>query len=558
MGTSTSGRRRRGEALAPRGLLAALLAAGAVLAAACGDGGATAPDAAADLAAATDVGLSPDAPGPSDVVAADAVRDAAVDTPAPLDAMAPGDTAPDALVPGDAAVDTDAAPAPWWEGLAPAPTGVTLRALLGVASHMSQGVAPDARRDFELDAYESLGGIGFREHFRWDDGEPENDRFEFAGYDVQVALAKEHGCELLPMVGYDVAWAQQVPGEDSSIRPADFEDYAFHVAEHFCADIRTYEIWNEPNLYVFWEPEPDPAAYGALLKAAARGIRAACPGARVGTGGVAFWDLRHWDADWGFLRELSAAHPDICDAFDVAMVHPYTWLMQRAPEYDGSVGAIQTPGYVEMIRRLRAWLADAGCPDRPIVYTEAGWPSWGLGEELQARWLARGYLLSAHLGVERYHWYTFWDSEPDPREIPQQDNWFGLFAWPGEDGSVRQEKPAFAALRGLVTVLGDARFVGDLSAALELPEDVWALAFRSDAGALTVAAWDGRDDPDGALQPPTGDGTPTFHDARLPLPPDATGVTVFDRAGAIVASHPADGPLTLRLGPSPVYVRIER
>ena len=39
--------------------------------------------------------------------------------------------------------------------------------------------------------------------------------------------------------------------------------------------VKTYEIWNEPNLPAFWKPRPEPARYAALVKAAYAQMKAA-------------------------------------------------------------------------------------------------------------------------------------------------------------------------------------------------------------------------------------------------------------------------------------------
>ena len=48
-----------------------------------------------------------------------------------------------------------------------------------------------------------------------------------------------------------------------------------------------FEIWNEPNNVVFWQPAPNPAAYTAALLAAYAAIKAVDPEGTVITGGLA-------------------------------------------------------------------------------------------------------------------------------------------------------------------------------------------------------------------------------------------------------------------------------
>ena len=47
------------------------------------------------------------------------------------------------------------------------------------------------------------------------------------------------------------------------------------VATRYKGKVSAYEVWNEPNGKVFWDPEPDAAQYTELLKAAYPAIKAA-------------------------------------------------------------------------------------------------------------------------------------------------------------------------------------------------------------------------------------------------------------------------------------------
>ncbi len=51
-------------------------------------------------------------------------------------------------------------------------------------------------------------------------------------------------------------------------------------------NVRAIEIWNEPNLGIFWAPAPDPNRYAAVLGAAHDGVLAAGSGAPVLVGGL--------------------------------------------------------------------------------------------------------------------------------------------------------------------------------------------------------------------------------------------------------------------------------
>jgi polysaccharide biosynthesis protein PslG len=57
------------------------------------------------------------------------------------------------------------------------------------------------------------------------------------------------------------------------------------AAQRYAGKVGAYEIWNEPNAAPYYGPQPDPAGYTELLKAAYPAIKAADPDATV-IGGV--------------------------------------------------------------------------------------------------------------------------------------------------------------------------------------------------------------------------------------------------------------------------------
>jgi hypothetical protein len=425
-----------------------------------------------------------------------------------------------------------------WGGLIPA--GPRIRDALGVSTHMKQDDGDDPLREFEFERYAELGGARIREDYHWHRIEPAEGQWRFESVTAQVAMARARGVKILAMLAYGVDWAMP-DGTTSGIAPGRFGTFAGRVASEFCADIGEYEIWNEPNLSRFWTPGPDPGAYGGFLKAAYAAIKATCPGARVLSGGLSSWDDFDPFSRWGFLSALNDSHPDICAHFDVLAIHPYTFNQKPSPEHDWRSGDVSFESQPVMTALTRKRLHEMGCPEKPVWFTEAGWPSYELDEDAQGRYLARSALLALRDGIEGYFWYTFWDGEPITTGERPHENYFGLFGWPGS-AQPRREKPAWLALKGLADVLGNARFSRDLSADLDLPADVYATAFLRDDGTVVCALWDGRDDPDvdeGVAQP---GGPETTFDLDLPLPQGAAGYRLLGPDGREIS---AGGPATV-------------
>lgn len=129
----------------------------------------------------------------------------------------------------------------------------------------------------------AAGGLRWaRQHLRWDEVEPVRGDHDWSKYDQIVDLLRAHGLEVILRVDWTPRWAGTEawsPGENNL--PADVADYARFVGEavrHFKGRVRFFQIWNEPNLSSEWDWRPvDPAAYTALLVAAAREARRADP-----------------------------------------------------------------------------------------------------------------------------------------------------------------------------------------------------------------------------------------------------------------------------------------
>jgi hypothetical protein len=201
--------------------------------------------------------------------------------------------------------------------------------------------------------------------------------------------------------------------------------------------IRSWQVWNEPNIPAFWGGKPDPAGYAKLLTAAAPAIRKADPKAEVVTAGLPF-------------SHLGTAAPEFLDAvyaagakgtFDTVGVHAYA------------------PSPAAVIERARAVrrVIDANDDDAKLWITEFGWGTGGKAGPLtvtraeQASYVAdtlkRIGDARTELGLRGAVLFQWRDPKPYPgrREI-----------WPFHAGLVDQNgnpKPALAAFSKAASAL---------------------------------------------------------------------------------------------------------
>jgi hypothetical protein len=261
---------------------------------------------------------------------------------------------------------------------------------------------------------------------------------------IAVALAN-HGIRWQPILDYSALWASSVPGDDHA-PPREAGDYAAYAAAFARRygrggtvwddwgvedpqPVTTYEIWNEPNLDVFWKPRPDPARYMELYAEAKAAIEAVDPEAVVLVGGLV--------PGTGFERALYATRPDAAELIEGIAFHPY------APTAEG---------VLEEVRRLRRTLEEVGDPDVPIHVTEVGWVTSGdsplrVTEEQRARYLEEAVtaLAWSDCGIASVIPYTWTTPESNPDDM---EDWYGIVHPDGTRGPSADAYARVVAERG--------------------------------------------------------------------------------------------------------------
>lgn len=364
-------------------------------------------------------------------------------------------------------------------------TGRPFGEFLGIASHLPKELTPDFRRDFELDKMQEAGVAHFRKTFRWEHMEPEPDAYWFDEYNLVIDEVRAHGMDV--MVGFrgKPGWATPDDTHDS-LDTAQWAEFLRVFAAEVAARVQLYEIWNEPNLDVFWSEDPNPAKYGELLIAAHEAIHEVDDDAVVLLGGLSPFQFNDLGV-WGFMEEVFLAYPDLCDHFDALALHPYTFLQMLPPEQGAEMLGVYQPGVVGMVEVAREVMGKFGCADKPIHLTEAGWPDFYMGLDTQAAYLARGLVLALSTGARSWYRYTFWDYEiTADTEIPSESR-FGFFTYPNDETT--QQKPNYLVYKAFGNQLADYRYAGDLGAVLGWEATHHALVFRNDVGGYAVAVW---------------------------------------------------------------------
>jgi hypothetical protein len=208
--------------------------------------------------------------------------------------------------------------------------------------------------------------------------------------------------------------------------------------------IRSWQIWNEPDLGYYWR-QPFASSYVAMLKVAHAAVKRADPGAQVVLGALT-------NTAWKSLGQIYRIK-GAKNLFDVVSVNGFTKIPANVMLF------------MVFVRRAMSHFGDGA---KPLLATELSWPSaqgdtnakldFITTQAGQARNLAT---LLPLIGQQRlalhligFYWYT-WMGQEDPNTGPF--NYSGLLAF--HNGKVTV-KPALAAYRRGVLALEGCRSKG--------------------------------------------------------------------------------------------------
>jgi polysaccharide biosynthesis protein PslG len=267
--------------------------------------------------------------------------------------------------------------------------------------------------------------------------------FNWTRLDRVVNSARAAGLSVDLIIDGCPRWAARAgTSGDSSPQPASSAQYATWAADvaarYAPKGLDTFEIWNEPNSALFWQPKPSPSAYTADLVAAYSAIKAVDPSAFVISGGLAPTVTK--DSNISAIDFLKSMYADGAKgSFDALGYHPYSF--PELPDVYGS-------GWSQMAQTspsLRSVMISNGDSGKPIWITEFGAPSRGpdgVGEPAQATALTQAVAnAKATAWIGALYIYTWQDEGTDPRN---DQDWFGLLTAGGS------AKPAYRALAAAI------------------------------------------------------------------------------------------------------------
>jgi hypothetical protein len=383
-------------------------------------------------------------------------------------------------------------------------------------------------RDFSL--YRELGIPVWRGSFGWDDYEPSPGHVDLEWLEQFVFLADSMGIVLRPYLGYTPDWAAR-PGRDEHAwndpprRAEDWVRFVGAVVRRLrpYRSVRSYEIYNEENVPLWWEGTAD--EYARVLRQGAAAIRKADPDVDVLLGGMVWPDV-----EW-----LESNCADGRAPFDVLPFHAYpeTWTPDSI-----TVENYLGPGY----RSDFLAEADRLCGRKPIWINEMGFATTpGVSEQAQAEWWVRAFAtFVAEPRVEHLGIYEIRDQRQGTPVIGDAPNYhLGLLR---ADGT---PKPAFRTVQLLVKLFrGDSITVADRELGVRVTDgkvgNLYRHLFIRPDGTQLAFVWDRSSSPM----------------LELELPVRARRVTGYTSAGVAGSWKLTNGKIIEQVKLEPGVVRI--
>ena len=253
----------------------------------------------------------------------------------------------------------------------------------GFTEGASMMALSQADLDKELDAASKTNAQWLRVLVDWSKVEPDKGKYDWTAVDRVIKSAKAHNLKVLANIAFTPRWARSnwfafftAPPKN----PADLGNFTKVFAEKYKSSVSSYEIWNEPNLPLFFGWFVNAAVYTGLLKATYPAIKSVQPDATVVAAGPS--RLTGTNSPPNFYQKIYAAGGK--GFFDAAAAHPYV--------FPGGITADPDHGWSD-VARIHDVMAANGDGAKSIWLTEFGAPtstnSWfskdGVSQDEQAK-----------------------------------------------------------------------------------------------------------------------------------------------------------------------------
>lgn len=303
--------------------------------------------------------------------------------------------------------------------------------------------ADGSERDARLLSLRQNGFGWARQRFDWSQIETQPNVYRWHESDAIMRSLGSYGLEPVVVLDGSPAWARRAAvnaGSDNALAPPDhledFARFAGKFAERYAAQVRYYQIWDEPNVAPHWGNRwVNPVEYSQMLRLASTAIRGADADAVILLGALApTADRGHLAVDEVyFLQRMYASGAQ--GYFDAVAIQPFGF--GHTPE-----DPAQHPHVLNFQRALlvRWAMVAAGDAETPIIAARWGWnrqpgsPWRTVSEHEQSEFASR----SLGLAYGRWPWLAGMAWAIDRPAVDRSDPLWGFSLNESLDESIAQ------------------------------------------------------------------------------------------------------------------------
>jgi hypothetical protein len=240
--------------------------------------------------------------------------------------------------------------------------------------HMPTGIGDDyfdgtdsvARIRRHMQVARDLGVKYLRCAFSWNGIEHEQGVYNWRFWDRLLDEAERFNIQLIPYVAYTPEWAARSRVEywkQPPRSPELFANFMAKIVAHYRGRIKSWELWNEPDLREYWQGTPQ--EFAELIRRGAVAVRRADPNAVIVLGGMSLGPTPF------FIQLIKDEH--LASYVDVIAQHGYpeSWHSQRAE----TIFLDWTNDMRQLIEQTHTgvdfWLNEIGYPDYRFKPTNA-------------------------------------------------------------------------------------------------------------------------------------------------------------------------------------------
>jgi len=264
-------------------------------------------------------------------------------------------------------------------------------------------------------------GVSFvRIDFYWQDIEPQKGKFDFSKYDYIVRLLSENNIKILAILDYCADWA----GKSWNSPPDnldDFVNFARKVVQRYKDKIKHWEVWNEPDSRIYWQPQDEMKTYLKLLKKTYKAIKEIDPSAKILLGGLTsggYYALKR-------IYEMGGKN-----YFDIVNIHPFVNPLKKDCIKRIKILCKNIKKLMEKFgdKEKKIWITEIGCPGVKKPSKEnAWWFGRSPTETEQAGFLRKVFTEIPKLEfVDKVFWAFFRDCK---EHFNTGVDFFGLIRW---------------------------------------------------------------------------------------------------------------------------------